>query len=76
MGATCARRASRIAHNALSAISAASRTRPPPDAAASPAAGAAALRKAHTCCCGPARKPDCPQCVIRDICRFKEKTAA
>lgn len=23
-----------------------------------------------------ARKPDCPQCVIRDICRFKEKTAA
>lgn len=22
-----------------------------------------------------ARKPDCPQCVIRDICRFKEKTA-
>ena len=23
-----------------------------------------------------ARKPDCPQCVIRDICRLKEKTAA
>ncbi|NYF35659.1 endonuclease-3 [Stenotrophomonas sp. JAI102] len=23
-----------------------------------------------------ARKPDCPQCVIRDLCRFKEKTAA
>jgi len=23
-----------------------------------------------------ARKPDCPQCVIRDICRFKDKTAA
>ena len=23
-----------------------------------------------------ARKPDCPQCVIRDICRFKEKTVA
>ncbi|MEL1263928.1 endonuclease III [Pseudoxanthomonas putridarboris] len=22
-----------------------------------------------------ARKPDCPQCVIRDICRFKDKTA-
>lgn len=22
-----------------------------------------------------ARKPDCPQCVIRDICRFREKTA-
>ncbi|RXR08344.1 endonuclease III [Pseudoxanthomonas composti] len=21
-----------------------------------------------------ARKPDCPQCVIRDICRFKDKT--
>jgi endonuclease-3 len=21
-----------------------------------------------------ARKPDCPQCVIRDLCRFKEKT--
>jgi len=23
-----------------------------------------------------ARKPDCPQCVIRDLCRFKEKTVA
>jgi endonuclease-3 len=23
-----------------------------------------------------ARKPDCPQCVIRDLCRFREKTAA
>ncbi|MFI8573245.1 endonuclease III [Stenotrophomonas bentonitica] len=23
-----------------------------------------------------ARRPDCPQCVIRDLCRFKEKTAA
>lgn len=23
-----------------------------------------------------ARKPDCPQCVIRDLCRFKQKTAA
>lgn len=23
-----------------------------------------------------ARKPDCPQCVIRDLCRFKDKTAA
>ena len=23
-----------------------------------------------------ARKPDCPQCVIRDLCRFKEKTCA
>ena len=23
-----------------------------------------------------ARKPDCPHCVIRDICRFKEKTVA
>lgn len=23
-----------------------------------------------------ARKPDCPQCVIRDICRFKDKTTA
>ena len=23
-----------------------------------------------------ARKPDCPQCVIRDICRYKEKTPA
>ncbi|WP_422508316.1 endonuclease III [Stenotrophomonas sp. GZD-301] len=23
-----------------------------------------------------ARKPDCPQCVIRDLCRYKEKTAA
>ena len=22
-----------------------------------------------------ARKPDCPQCVIRDLCRFKDKTA-
>ncbi len=22
-----------------------------------------------------ARKPDCPQCVIRDLCRFKQKTA-
>jgi endonuclease-3 len=23
-----------------------------------------------------ARKPDCPQCVIRDLCRFKDKTSA
>jgi endonuclease III len=23
-----------------------------------------------------ARKPDCPQCVIRDLCRYKEKTPA
>ncbi len=23
-----------------------------------------------------ARKPDCPQCVIRDLCRYREKTAA
>ena len=23
-----------------------------------------------------ARKPDCPQCVVRDLCRFKQKTAA
>ncbi|KRA53175.1 endonuclease III [Pseudoxanthomonas sp. Root65] len=23
-----------------------------------------------------ARKPDCPQCVIRDLCRFKDKTTA
>ncbi|PCU45379.1 endonuclease III, partial [Listeria monocytogenes] len=23
-----------------------------------------------------ARRPDCPQCVIRDLCRFKQKTAA
>ncbi|MDY0982057.1 MULTISPECIES: endonuclease III [Stenotrophomonas] len=23
-----------------------------------------------------ARKPDCPQCVIRDLCRFKQKNAA
>ncbi|MCD9086447.1 endonuclease III [Stenotrophomonas sp. SY1] len=23
-----------------------------------------------------ARKPDCPQCVIRDLCHFKDKTAA
>ena len=23
-----------------------------------------------------ARKPDCPQCVIRDLCRFKDKTAS
>lgn len=23
-----------------------------------------------------ARKPDCPQCVIRDLCRFKQKAAA
>ncbi|MCC7634934.1 endonuclease III [Stenotrophomonas rhizophila] len=23
-----------------------------------------------------ARKPDCPQCVIRDLCRYKQKTAA
>ena len=23
-----------------------------------------------------ARKPDCPQCVIRDLCRFKQKTTA
>nr|WP_239556994.1 endonuclease III [Dyella flava] len=23
-----------------------------------------------------ARKPDCPQCVIRDLCRYKEKTSA
>ena len=23
-----------------------------------------------------ARKPDCPQCVIRDLCRFKDKTPA
>ena len=22
-----------------------------------------------------ARKPDCPQCVIRDLCRFKDKTS-
>jgi endonuclease-3 len=21
-----------------------------------------------------ARKPDCPRCVIRDLCRFKDKT--
>jgi len=21
-----------------------------------------------------ARKPDCPQCVIRDLCRYKDKT--
>ena len=23
-----------------------------------------------------ARKPDCPQCVIRDLCEYKHKTAA
>ncbi|WP_373926404.1 hypothetical protein [Enterobacter hormaechei] len=23
-----------------------------------------------------ARKPDCPGCVIADLCRFKEKTSA
>ena len=23
-----------------------------------------------------ARKPDCPQCVIRDLCRYKDKTPA
>jgi endonuclease-3 len=23
-----------------------------------------------------ARRPDCPQCVVRDLCRFKRKTAA
>jgi endonuclease-3 len=23
-----------------------------------------------------ARKPDCPQCVIRDLCRYKDKTAS
>ncbi len=23
-----------------------------------------------------ARQPDCPQCVIRDLCQFKDKTAA
>ncbi|WP_428480954.1 hypothetical protein [Pseudoxanthomonas mexicana] len=23
-----------------------------------------------------ARKPECPQCVIRDLCRFKDKTIA
>jgi endonuclease-3 len=23
-----------------------------------------------------ARKPDCPQCVIRDLCRYRDKTAA
>jgi endonuclease-3 len=23
-----------------------------------------------------ARKPDCPQCVIRDLCRYKDKTSA
>jgi len=23
-----------------------------------------------------ARKPDCPQCVIRDLCRYKDKTVA
>lgn len=23
-----------------------------------------------------ARRPDCPQCVIRDLCRYKQKTAA
>jgi len=22
-----------------------------------------------------ARKPDCPNCVIRDLCRFKDKTS-
>jgi len=26
--------------------------------------------------CGPARKPDSPQCVIRDLCHFKDKTVA
>ncbi|WP_425510929.1 hypothetical protein [Xanthomonas chitinilytica] len=31
---------------------------------------------AHDYCCGPARKPDCPQCVIRDLCRYKDKTVA
>ncbi|WP_425480451.1 hypothetical protein [Luteimonas viscosa] len=23
-----------------------------------------------------ARKPDCPHCVIRDLCRFRDKTTA
>jgi endonuclease-3 len=23
-----------------------------------------------------ARKPDCPECVIRDVCGYKEKTKA
>jgi endonuclease-3 len=23
-----------------------------------------------------ARKPDCPHCVIRDLCRYKHKTPA
>ena len=31
------------------------------------------LHGRYTC---KARKPDCPQCVIRDLCRFKEKTVA
>jgi len=22
-----------------------------------------------------ARKPDCPNCVVRDLCRFRDKTA-
>jgi endonuclease-3 len=31
------------------------------------------LHGRYTC---KARKPDCPNCVVRDICRFPEKTAA
>ncbi|MPS35967.1 MAG: hypothetical protein E2593_11800 [Stenotrophomonas sp.] len=26
--------------------------------------------------CGPARKPDCPQCVIRDLCHCKDRIVA
>ncbi|NCT87916.1 hypothetical protein GXB84_11280 [Stenotrophomonas acidaminiphila] len=26
--------------------------------------------------CGPARKPDCPQCVIRDLCHCKYRILA
>jgi len=26
--------------------------------------------------CWPARQPDCPQCVIRALCNFKDKTVA
>jgi len=37
------------------------------------AAGRLILHGRYVC---KARKPDCPQCIIRDICRFPDKTPA
>jgi len=38
----------------------------------SAAAGRLILHGRYVC---KARKPDCPQCAIRDLCHYKEKTA-